>query len=93
MAKHGRGIMLIFARVETRVWQKEIFPTADGVMFPDRRISFCLPDGTQGSSAGAPSAFVAWGEECRSALIKLVDTGSIAGAFADRLLCTGSRRE
>lgn len=92
MAEHGSGIMLIFARIETRVWQDDIFTTADGFLYPRRRISFCLPNGTQGSSAGAPSAFVAWGNAARAALIELVDSGGIAGAFQDRAFYTGSRQ-
>lgn len=92
MAKHGNGIMLIFARLETKVWQDDIFPTADGFLFPKRRISFCRPDGTQGSSAGAPSAFVAWGNEARAALIELCDKGLLEGAFLDRAFYTGSLR-
>lgn len=92
MSAHNDGIMLIFARLETKVWQDGIFTTADGFLFPNRRISFYKPDGTKGSSAGAPSAFVAWGEKCRSALIELCDNGMIAGAYIDRAFYTGSKR-
>jgi len=92
MAEHGNGVMLIFARIETHVWQREIFPTADGFLFPDRRISFYRPDGTKGSSAGAPSAFVAWGNKARDSLIELVDNGRLSGAFLDKAFYTGSRQ-
>ena len=81
MAKHANGIMLIFARVETSVWQDVIFPTADGFLFPKRRINFARPDGTTPkSSAGAPSAFVAWGGAARRALISVNTMGLIYGA-------------
>lgn len=92
MAEHGEGIMLIFARVETEVWQSEIFPTADGFLFPRRRVNFLKSDGTESkSSAGAPSAFVAWGNQAREALITLCDNGALEGAFLDRAFYTNSR--
>ncbi len=40
MAKHGNGIMLIFARLETAAWFDDIFSTADGYLFPKGRIAF-----------------------------------------------------
>jgi len=94
MAEHGEGIMLIFARIETGTWQDIIFPSADGFLFPKRRIAFAKPDGTTPkSSAGAPSALVAWGEIARAALIELCDEGLIEGAFCDRAFYTGSLRQ
>ena len=93
LAKHGKGIALIFARVETRLWQDCIFPTAHGFLFPRKRIQFCKPDGTTPkSSSGAPSALIAWGDENRGKLIELCDNGIIAGAFMDIAFYTGSRR-
>ena len=91
LADHGDGIALIFARVETQLWQDIIFPTASGYLFPRRRIQFARPDGTiPNSSSGAPSAFVAWGDRNRSALIELVESGTIPGAFFSTAFYTGS---
>jgi len=91
LTEHGQGIALIFARVETVLWQEFIFPTADGFLFPRRRIAFARPDGTTpNSSSGAPSAFIAWGKKNRDSLIELVYTGAIEGAFLDRAFYTGS---
>ena len=99
MAKHGNGIMLIFARLETEAWFEEIFTTADGFLFPKGRIAFYRPDGTRGHEAGAPSAFVAWGTQARAVLIELCDEGMKddkgnvrSSAFLDRALYTGSRQ-
>lgn len=90
MAKHGNGIMLIFARLETQAWQEVIFPSADGYLFPRRRIAFCRPDGTTPkSSSGAPSAFVAWGVECNDALHELTRLGKIPGAYFSKAFYTG----
>jgi hypothetical protein len=60
MAEHGNGILLVFARTETRAWQ-QIWTTASGILLPSRRISFHRPDGTKAKSGTAPSAFVAYG--------------------------------
>ncbi len=64
---HGNGIMLIFARVETKAWRK-IWTSADGILFPFRRIKFLKPDGTNAKCGTAPSAFVAYGEQNVEAL-------------------------
>lgn len=61
MVEHGNGILLIFARTGNKVWQEIIFPKATAVLFLRRRVRFCLPDGTQGGSAGCDSALVAFG--------------------------------
>lgn len=84
MAEHNNGIMLIFARTETRTWQDIIFPSASGYLFLDGRIVFHLPDGSlprnnkgQIASAGAPSVFVAWGKDARNALKKISTKGML----------------
>ena len=93
LIQHKTGIALIFARVETKLWQDFIFPTAHGFLFPKRRIQFARPDGTTPkSSSGAPSALIAWGDENRGRLIELCDDGVIPGAFMDIAFYTGSRR-
>lgn len=61
MAQHNQGIALIFARTETKAWQKQVWPKASGILFLAGRIRFCRPDGTPGDSAAAPSALVAYG--------------------------------
>jgi hypothetical protein len=93
MAEHGNGIALIFARLETELWQDYIFTTANGFLFPRKRIGFARPDGTMTTSSGAPSAFVAWGEKNREALIALCDGRLIDGAFFDRALYFSRRIE
>lgn len=61
MAEHRNGILLIFARTETRAW-RGIWSSADAILFPFRRISFQKPDGSKAKSGTAPSAFVAYGQ-------------------------------
>ena len=61
--KTGGGILLIFARTDTSAWQDWIFPYAYGILFLRKRLHFHKPDGTQGETATAPSALVAYSEQ------------------------------
>ena len=64
MAVHdGGGILLIFARTDTSAWQDCIFPYAYGILFLRGRLRFHKPDGTQGETATAPSALIAYSEQ------------------------------
>lgn len=58
---HGNGIALVFARTDTR-WLQGIMET-QGVFFLAGRISFLRPDGSEASSAGAPSVLIPFGRE------------------------------
>jgi hypothetical protein len=61
MSEHGSGIALIFARTETEVWERWIWPKADSILFVYGRIWFYKPDGTKGSiNSGGPSALIAY---------------------------------
>ena len=60
MADHCNGILLIFARVETKAWGW-IWANADAILFPTRRITFHRPDGSTANSGTAPSALCAYG--------------------------------
>lgn len=79
---YNNAIMLVFARVETKAWWK-IWNGADAILFPNRRISFFLPDGRPAKSGTAPSAFVAFGEEAAERL----KYARIAGAFVNSWSC------
>jgi hypothetical protein len=68
LAAHGNGIALVFARTET-AWWHETVPTCSAVCFIEGRLSFVAADGLPGhSNAGAPSALIAYGEECAAAV-------------------------
>jgi len=80
LAKHGNGIALIFARVETRLWHDFIFPLAAAVLFPAGRMLIARPDGTVGkATSGAPSAIIAYGSQCGFDLSLLCSTRKIPG--------------
>lgn len=63
LADHGNGIALIFARTETETWFVHIWTKAHAVFFFKGRIAFCHVDGHKArTSAGAPSALIAYGQ-------------------------------
>ena len=68
MAEHGNGIMLIFARTDTKTWQRDVFPFADATLYLDGRVHFYLPSGERGKSGTAPSALLAYGQSNVDAL-------------------------
>ena len=63
MADHeGGGIVLIFARTDTDAWQRLVFPVAHSILFIKGRLRFCHADGTDGDTATAPSALIAYSQ-------------------------------
>lgn len=63
LGDHGNGIALVFARVDTPLFQDEIFVRSSGPLFLRKRIFFIQRDGQRAkSSGGAPSVLVAYGE-------------------------------
>jgi hypothetical protein len=63
MAEHGSGIALVFARTETKIWQKYIWPYANSILFISGRLFFHYQDGHRGeSNSGAPSVLIAYSE-------------------------------
>ena len=66
MLAHRRGVVLIFARTDTRIWQK-LAASADVVAFVADRIHFVRADGFQ-SRPAAPSSLIAFGDEEASAV-------------------------
>ena len=61
-AMHKNVTALIFARTETKAFQKFVFPYADSFLFLAGRIKFHKIDGSVGNSANAPSILVAYDE-------------------------------
>ncbi len=75
---HGSGIALTFARTETEIWQKWIWPAAHRVMFISGRLYFCYPDGTEAEgNAGGPSALISCSEKDTEILRKSGISGVI----------------
>jgi hypothetical protein len=84
-AAHGNGITLIFARTETRGFQKFVWkhPNTTGLFFFERRLKFCRVDGKEAGSAGAPSVLVAYGQEARRRIERAAALGLINGVLVD----------
>lgn len=68
LARHGNGICLVHARTEAE-WFRPIWSSADLILFLDKRIKFCRPDGTeQPANSGAPPVLAAFGAEATNRL-------------------------
>lgn len=64
LAAHGDGVALVFARTETEWWHETV-GCAHAVCFIAGRLTFVDGDQQPGAfNAGAPSALVAYGQEC-----------------------------
>ena len=72
MIKHvdngGSGIVLIFARTETKAFFDYVWDKADAILFLKGRLKFHYPDGSVGESAGSPSVLIAYGAQEVAAL-------------------------
>lgn len=79
LADHGRGIALIFARTETKGFQREVFGKAHCVFFLAGRLKFHRADGTQGDCANAPSCLVSYSLADTKAIFDAAKRGDIAG--------------
>ena len=63
LAEHGTGTALIFARTETRMWFRRVWPYASALLFLRGRLHFHYPNGKRAAAnSGAPSVLVAYGE-------------------------------
>lgn len=71
MAKHGNGIALAFARTETAMFQRWVWPFASAVCFVAGRPHFHRQDGARASgNSGGPICLIAYGESNANALFK-----------------------
>jgi hypothetical protein len=78
LAEHGDGVALLFARTETAMFHKYVWPIADALLFLKGRLYFHRPDGTRASgNSGGPSVLIAYGRENASAL----KNSGLDGAF------------
>lgn len=68
MADHDNGILLIFARTETKAFQQHCWARAAGMLFMAGRIKFRMPGGGSAGPAGAPSVLIAYGADNLAAL-------------------------
>jgi hypothetical protein len=62
MAVHGKGIALLFARTETKMFQRLVFPYASSMLFLSGRLKFHRIDGSLASTSQSPSVLIAYGD-------------------------------
>jgi hypothetical protein len=63
LSQHGDGIALVFARTETEMFRRWVFPAASGILFLSGRLHFHDSEGVRAkANAGAPSCLIAYGE-------------------------------
>lgn len=62
LSGHGNGIALIFARTETKIFFKHVWPVADAVLFIEGRLYFHYISGARAAAnSGGPSVLIAYG--------------------------------
>lgn len=77
---HGNGLALIYARTDTELWQREVFPRASAVLLIEGRLHFHHVNGERAAhNCGAPSALIAYG----SAEVEALRCANIPGYFID----------
>jgi hypothetical protein len=82
LAQHGNGIALVHARTEA-AWFAPIWRSAELILFLDKRIKFCRPDGTeQPANSGAPVVLAAFGDGAAFDLSVSGLAGSYVSAWA-----------
>lgn len=60
MARHRNGIVLIYARTETKMFFDHVWDSASGIFFLKGRLSFSKPDNSSDGQAGAPSVLISY---------------------------------
>lgn len=64
MSLYNNGIALVFARTETKFFQKYVFQKATSILFISGRLTFHHSNGEKAKgTGGAPSVLIAYGEE------------------------------
>ena len=78
MASHGNGIALTFARTETKMFFKHVWPAASAFLFISGRLYFHYVDGSKArANSGGPSVLIAYNADNAHRL----KTSNIDGKF------------
>ena len=78
LADHGDGVALVFARTETEMFTRWVWPHADALLFMAKRPHFHRPDGTRAKgNSGGPMVLIAYGAHNVASLRR----SGIAGAL------------
>lgn len=63
MLDHGNGIMLLYDRMDNKMFQEKILPKCDAIHFVKGRVRFIDKDGKQAGTPGVGSVLVALGDD------------------------------
>jgi hypothetical protein len=78
LSEHNNGTALVFARTETKMFFRWVWPYASAILFFDGRLFFYDENGNKASgNAGGPSCLIAYGE---NDAIRLQESG-LKGKF------------
>jgi hypothetical protein len=86
--EHGNGIALIPARTSCDWWHQYVYPLAQLICFPARKIQFLQPDGKVGGSPTLGNALIGAGEVACNALLR---SGLGACVIVDRSAAPSAR--
>jgi len=81
LADHGNGLLLIFARTDTKAFQDFVFahPNTSAVFFFRGRLRFANGAGEEVGTAGAPSALIAYGKGAVRVIQRAMASGALDG--------------
>ena len=81
MSEHNNGIVLIFARTETKMFQKYVWDNASAIFFFYSRIKFLNEGAEPMGSAGAPSVLIAYDNKDSSVNYDILKSCGLKGKF------------
>ena len=81
LADHGNGLLLIFARTDTKAFHDWVFahPHTSAVFFFRGRLRFANRAGEEVGTAGAPSALIAYGAKALGVIRRAIREGHMDG--------------
>lgn len=84
-ARHGSGVLLVPASVESRTWREIVWPKATAILLLHGRTRFCRPDGS--ATVGRPLksiALVTWTQEDAAVLEAAPFAGALLKSWRQR---------
>lgn len=70
MADYKKGLALVFARTDTEMWHRWVWPLAHSILFLAGRLNFYFPSGARSKiNSGGPSALISYSKDETSVLL------------------------
>jgi hypothetical protein len=82
LSAHGDGIALLFARTETQLFFRHVWPHATALLFLEGRLHFHYANGRRAGNSGAPSVLVAYGDRAAEVLAGTALAGQLVSTSA-----------